>query len=154
MQDIGRTVSAHKQWVQPLAKKYPDLRLSAPAVTNGKKSANGTAMGVDYLKGFLQGCKDCKIDFVVAHWYDKANNVQYFKNHMKEVFEASGRKPLWITEFGVTEGDAVAFLKQVLPWMDQQEWIWRYAYQWAAKGVMVNAAGNGLTSLGHTFATF
>ena len=153
MQDVGRTVAAYRQWIQPLVEKYPNLRLGAPAVTNGVRSPNGTLMGIPYLKAFLEGCQDCKVDFVVVHWYDNANNVEYFKNHMREVHETSGGKSIWITEFGVTGGDGEAFLREVLPWMDQQEWICRYAYHWAAKGFMINATGNGLTGLCHTFAT-
>jgi hypothetical protein len=153
MQDVGRTVAAHKKWVQPLAKKYPKLYIGAPAVTNGVKDpATGAPMGIPYLKAFLQGCKGCKIDFVVAHWYDSAENVEYFKKHLQDVHKASGGKPVWLTEFGAS-GDAEGFLRKVMPWMDKQSWLKRYAYQWAAPGVLVNGVGNGLSPLGHVYAT-
>ncbi|KAH7125623.1 hypothetical protein B0J11DRAFT_435127 [Dendryphion nanum] len=154
MQDVGRTVAAHKQWVQPIAQKYPNLKIGAPAVTNGvKDGATGKAMGIPYLKSFLAGCQGCKIDFVVAHWYDSGANVEYFKKHLQDVYEAGGKRNVWLTEFAPTSGDPQAFLRQVLPWLDAQPWLTHYAYQWAAPGVLVNGAKNGLTPLGSTYAT-
>jgi hypothetical protein len=153
MQDVGVTAAAHKEWIQPLAEKYPDLRIGAPAVTNGVQDSNtGALMGIPYLKAFLEACDGCKIDFVVAHWYDAAENVEYFKNHLEEIHTASGGKNVWLTEFGAS-GDAEAFLKTVMPWMDEQPWLMRYSYQWAAPGSLINEAGDGLSSLGQVFAT-
>ena len=38
-------------------------------------------------------------------------------------------KPLWITEFMLQDSEAnqITFLEAVMPWMDQQDWIERYA---------------------------
>lgn len=152
MQDVGRAVAAHKQWVQPMADKYPELKIGAPAVTNGVQSPNGTPMGIPYLKAFLEGCKDCKIDFVSAHWYDAAENVEYFKKHLTEVHEATN-KPVWVTEFAPTSGDKEQFLREVLPWLDEQDFIARYSYHYAAPGFLVNEASNGLSATGEVYAS-
>jgi len=153
MQDVGRTIAAHKKHIQPLASKYPKLRLSSPAVTNGVKDAKtGAPMGIPYMKAFLAGCKDCKIDFVACHWYEHADNVEYFKKHLREVHEAA-RKPVWLTEFGVTGGDPEKFLRAVIPWMAEQPWIERHAFFWAAPGFMINKDGKGVSGQGRTYAT-
>lgn len=153
MQDVGATVAAHKKWVQPIAEKHPDLKIGAPAVTNGVKADNGMPMGIPYLKAFLEGCSDCKIDFVNAHWYDSANNIEYFKKHLNDIHEASGGKNVWLTEFAPVDGDAEKFLQEVLPWLDETKWITHYAYQWAAPGVLVNGGSDGLTSLGEAYSS-
>jgi hypothetical protein len=112
--------------------------------------------GINYLKAFMNGCADCQIDFVVAHYYawDKAED---FKNYLQK-FHDTFNKPVWVTEFGVTSGNADKFLQEVLPWLDSTSWIERYAYHMAApdvdgKSYLLNAAGNALTAVGNTYAT-
>jgi hypothetical protein len=149
---VGDAVAAHKKYMQPLAGS--GLKIGSPAVTN----ANEANKGINYLKQFMSGCSDCQIDFVVAHYY-AWDNVDDFKNYLTK-FHDTFKKPVWLTEFGINpgQGDANAFLKKVLPWLDQTEWIHRYAYHMAApdvegKSYLVNTAGNGLTSAGNTYAT-
>ncbi|KAF1839974.1 glycoside hydrolase family 128 protein [Cucurbitaria berberidis CBS 394.84] len=146
---VGDAVAAYRKYIQPLAKQ--GLRLGSPAVTNG----NEANKGINWLKQFVAGCSDCQIDFVVAHYYawDKAED---FKNYLKN-FHQTFNKPLWVTEFGVTEGNADAFLAQVLPWLDSQDWIERYAYHMVAPSSgsqwLINAAGSGLSSTGQVYAS-
>jgi hypothetical protein len=165
---VDQAVAAHKQYIQPLAAQ--GLKIGSPAVTNGADANKGISQShstlpstsltdLDYLKNFMAGCSDCQIDFVVAHYYAWAN-AQDFKNYLTK-FHETFNKPVWVTEFGVNpgEGDADAFLKEVLPWLDQTEWIQRYAYHMAApdvdgKSYLVNSAGNGLTPAGTTYATY
>lgn len=154
MQNIGATIAAHQQWVQPIADKYPDMKIGAPAVTNGVQDpATGNAMGLPYLSQFLIGCHGCRIDFIVVHWYDSANNIAYFKKHIQDAYEAGGRRPIWITEFAPFGDDAQkqAFLAEALPFLDSLPWVHRYAYHFAAPNVLVNAAGNSLSALGSTY---
>jgi hypothetical protein len=149
---VDQAVAAHKQYIQPLASQ--GLKIGSPAVTNGADANKG----INYLKQFMAGCSDCQIDFVVAHYYAWAN-VQDFKNYLTK-FHETFNKPVWVTEFGINpgEGDADAFLKEALPWLDQTEWIQRYAYHMTApdvdgKSYLVNSAGNGLTATGRTYAS-
>jgi hypothetical protein len=149
---VGDAVAAHKKYMQPLAGS--GLKIGSPAVTN----AGEPNKGIDYLKQFMSGCSDCQVDFVVAHYY-AWDNVDDFKNYLTK-FHDTFKKPVWLTEFGINpgQGDADAFLKKVLPWLDQTEWIQRYAYHMAApdvegKSYLVNTAGNGLTPAGTTYAT-
>lgn len=63
---------------------------------------------------------------------------------------------VWITEFAAVNGsedDKIWFLKQVIPWLDQQDFVFRYTYQFAVDGVLVQPGGGGLTKLGQVFST-
>ena len=132
MQDIGATIAAHRQWVEPLRKYGEKLYIGSPAVTNGKRDSNtGAVMGLDYLDAFLRGCWDCKIDFINIHWYDGAWNVDYFKRHVEDARRVANGRPIWITEFGPqgSEQEIQRFLREVLPWLDSQPDVHRYAMQ-------------------------
>lgn len=143
--DVSRAVSAHRDFLQPLAKH--GLRVGSPAVTSGGESGKG----LNWLRDFMATCSDCQIDFIVAHWYawDKPEDFKAYMENMYNIF----RKPIWITELGVSEGDANPFLQNILPWMDQQDWIERYAYYMVAPSTshtqfLIDAAGTGLSSTG------
>lgn len=108
------------------------------------------------MTSFLQQCTGCHIDGVAMHWYDAAWNTGYFTNYFTDAY-ASFKKPLWITEvrfyivdtlpssirwhsLGLADlclfvqfagagsvAEQQTFLKTVLPWMEQQSFIERYA---------------------------
>jgi hypothetical protein len=128
-------------------------RLGSPAVTNGDPA---TGMGLGWLTRFLEFCDGlgCTIDFVAIHWYgyDSASNVQGFKEHVMQAYDAGGRRPLWITEFGTTgsTADQQAFLENVIPWLDSQAFVERYAYFMVSDGLLVS--GDSISALGYTFA--
>ncbi|TKA50083.1 hypothetical protein B0A49_13281, partial [Cryomyces minteri] len=114
--------AGYKTYMMPFQGK---AKLGAPAVTNG-----GGAMGLTWMKNFMTACSGCQIDFVAIHWYDSATNIAYFKDHVTNAIAMAGGKPVWITEFGASGTDAQVntFLQTVLPWLDQQPSIERYAY--------------------------
>ncbi|CAA9957423.1 hypothetical protein CFE70_001001 [Pyrenophora teres f. teres 0-1] len=147
--DVGTAVATYKKFIQPLAAQ--GLRAGSPAVTN----SNEPGKGIEWLQNFVSSCDGCQIDFVVAHYY-AWDKVDDFKNYLIK-FHKTFNKPVWVTEFGVNEGNADEFLKQVLPWMDAQDWIERYAYFMAApaadKKFLINANGQGLSSTGQIYAT-
>jgi hypothetical protein len=60
---------------------------------------------------------------------------------MIDIYNAYGQRPLLITEFAladwgaknpgensITQKDVLAFMQNVLPWMEQQNWIAGYAW--------------------------
>ena len=53
-----------------------------------------------------------------------------------------------------SEDAQIAFLEDVMPWMDQQDWIERYAYFGCFETYLINGAGTGLSSIGQTYATY
>ncbi|KAI9764607.1 MAG: hypothetical protein M1840_008337 [Geoglossum simile] len=132
-------------WMQPFAGK---AKLGAPAVTNG-----GSPYGMTWLKSFLEKCSGCTIDFVPIHWYDSATNIEYFKNYVKQAHDTSG-KQIWITEFAGSgsQDQQIAFLKAVMPWLDAQPYVERYAYFGVFDGSLVN--GGSPSPLGSTFSSY
>lgn len=128
-------------------------RLGSPAVTNGDPSSG---MGLGWLARFLETCQNlgCTVDFIAIHWYgdDTASNVQNFKEHTLEAYAAGGHRPVWITEFGVPGSTAYqqAFLEEVIPWLDSQTFVERYAYFMVSNGSLIS--GNEVSALGYTYA--
>lgn len=84
--------------------------------------------------------------------YGRAENVNYFKQHINTArFIAQGR-PIWITEFKASGSDdqVKLFLDQVLPWLDGSSDVYRYAYFMArpGTGLLINDAQSGLSDIG------
>lgn len=138
-------------YVQPLAGK---VSIGGPAVTNG---GYGTLpyIGLGWLDSFLQDCAGCEIDFMPVHWYDNAS-AAVFQNYLEEAYTRSGNRSIWVTEFMLQDSEAaqIAFLEAVMPWMDSQDWIARYAYFGAFETYLINGAGDGLSDIGQTYATY
>jgi len=134
--------SAWKQYMEPFAGK---AQLCSPSVTNG-----GGSMGLNWLKSFLESCSDCTIDCLNIHWYDSAENVEYFKKHVNDAADLAPGKPVFVSEFAAT-GDQEQFLETVMPWMDSNDAVSGYAYFMASDGVLVS--GNEKSSLGQVYAS-
>jgi hypothetical protein len=146
---VDAAVSGYMKYMQPFAGK---AKLGAPAVTNG-----AAPMGLTYLGNFMNATEKAggTVDFCAVHWYDSATNIAYFKNYMQEATNACNGKPIWLTEFGAsgTADEQNTFLQTVLPWMDQQSYIERYAYFMVSAGSLIST-GTTLSQLGNTFATY
>lgn len=121
--DVQTAVDAYRQWVQPYA---GSLSLGSPAVTNGV----GEGIGLSWLQDFVGNCTGCQLDFFAVHWYGDVTNPRSFKDYIRSCWDRF-QKPIWLTEFGVNSGSEeqiAAFLKVVLPWLDRQAYVERYAY--------------------------
>ncbi|KAI9864757.1 MAG: hypothetical protein M1824_004664 [Vezdaea acicularis] len=140
--------AGYKQYMNPFAGK---AKLGAPSITNG--AGTSPLMGIDWLSAFLTACSGCSIDFINIHWYDSATNIDYFKKHVQDAYKAGGGKPVWITEFegSGTAAQKTAFLEAVIPWLDSQDYVERYAWFGVFDGNLVN--GNSLSPLGKTYAS-
>lgn len=138
----GPAAAGYMQYMQPYAGK---AKLGAPAVTNG-----GGDMGLTWLANFLTACSSCTIDFVNVHWYN-GGDVAAFKTHMESAYKVGGNRPVWITEFEApgTIAEQVAFLAELLPWLDSQPWIERYSLFMAREGLMMS--NGGLSEIGKAF---
>lgn len=119
-------------------------KLISPAVTNG-----AAPMGLTWLSSFMSYCTDCEIDAVAVHWYDVSTNTEYFKSHIEDAHTQSGL-PVYLTEFGTTDGNDQAFLAAVLPWLDAQDYVQKYAYFMASDGKLIS--GTSLSAAGDTYA--
>lgn len=87
-----QAVDIYRRYLMPFSNR---ASLGAPAVTNGPS-------GLKWLRDFLYLCNGCKVDFVPIHWYDRANNPDYFKRYIEEANRVAhsqpGNRDLWLTE--------------------------------------------------------
>jgi hypothetical protein len=63
-------------------------------------------------------------------------------------------KHVWLTEFGAlgSDDEIDVFLQAVLPWLDAQSYVERYAYFMAANGSLIT--GGSLSTYGQTYASY
>ncbi|BGP39137.1 hypothetical protein JCM10449v2_003075 [Rhodotorula kratochvilovae] len=120
--------AAAQLWLDQVEPLAGSAKLVSPGVTNGVKLDNGSALGVPWLQEFLAACSGCTIDAVALHWYDSAGNTAYFTKYLEES-HSTLNKPIWLTEFmGTgTPDEQKTFLEFAVPWLEQQDWIERYA---------------------------
>lgn len=150
---VASAVAAYKKHMNPFKGK---ALLGAPAVTNG-----GSPYGITYLQQFLQQCPKCHVDFINVHWYsNKYAGAAYFEEFMTSVKAIAGGRPIWVSEYGLTnenpytEQELVQFLKTTMSWMDQQPWIARYAYFMDAAGVLMDANGDKKSQAGKVYDSY
>jgi len=135
--------------MEPLKAAHPSLKLVSPAVTNG-----GAPLGIAWLVDFIEACTGCHIDALALHIYDSASNIAYFQGYLTDAIKnpSFGGRPIWVTEFmgSGTMAEQATFLGTMVPWMDDQPGIERYA----AFGVTTGdsfASGGTLTTLGTAY---
>ena len=141
----SEAADAYKQYMEPFAGK---AKLCAPSVTNG-----GGSMGLSWLSSFLEACSDCTIDCVNIHWYDSAENTEYFKKHVSDAADTAPGKQIFVSEFAATGSDdqISKFLEDVMPWMDSNDDVGGYAYFMAGEGKLVS--GSEQSAIGKVFAS-
>lgn len=151
--DTATAAAAHIKYMNPYA---DSVRIGSPAVTNGGPKGGTDGTGLGWMQKFFDQCAGkCKVDFLAFHWYDSATNVAYFKNYVEDVIDMAkknGVNKVWLTEFGAAGSDeqVAKFLKEVLPWMDANDAIERYAYFMCREGKLVN--GKAMSALGKAYA--
>jgi len=122
-----------------------------------------------------------KLDAIGVHWYGGAS-PEALINELRQTHEAYGKRPILLTEFAVadwnassktdnrfTPGEVLAFMEEVLPWLEATEWIVGYAWfsfkqtsraGWVSALVEGNNNGNDesesvvLTPLGKFYSDF
>lgn len=142
--------TAYKQYITDVF--GGSAKLGSVGVSNGA----GSNQGLAYLSQFMSACSDCKIDFINIHWSDTYDSgaAQRFQNYVDSAW-LQFQKPIWVGEFGFEASSPTAdqenqFLKTVLPWLDQNQHVDRYAYYMASD----MTSGGTLNSVGTTYATF
>ncbi|GAA5912986.1 glycoside hydrolase family protein [Sporobolomyces salmoneus] len=148
---IQATLDGWRDHMEPFAKGSSPLKLVSPAITNG-----AAPMGLTFLEGFMNGAEQAgyTVDAIALHWYDSPTNFEYFKNHLTEAHEKFN-KPIWLTEYGFTSGseqEKMDFHKRMVPWMDSQDWIERYAAFGDFVGTFVDGNG-GVLPLGNAYGS-
>ncbi|KAI5294557.1 hypothetical protein KEM52_003739 [Ascosphaera acerosa] len=131
-----QAVGYYKQYISPY---HGTSRLGSPATT----SANEPGKGLDWMSQFLSICNgQCGVDFMATHWYanngvsgeQNANDFLAYVDQAVAVAHKFGIDKIWITEFGfgynspVPRDQRATFLRKVLPALDANPSVERYAY--------------------------
>ncbi|PYI19949.1 hypothetical protein BO86DRAFT_324611 [Aspergillus japonicus CBS 114.51] len=145
-------VSAYQHYITPFKGK---AHLVTPAVTNGV----GADTGLAWAENFLSGCGgSCGVSVLAVHWYgDSAADFKTFVGQAVALAEQYGLQETWVTEFALNSAvsagqgtqEAAAFLEEVVPWLDAQSGVGRYAYFMCAEGYLLN--GDGLSASGKAY---
>ncbi|GFF22638.1 alkali-sensitive linkage protein 1 [Aspergillus udagawae] len=149
----SEAAQAYKQYITPYSGK---AKLVSPGVTNSPSAGEG----LDWMNSFLQSCTDCGISTLAVHWYgSSADEFKTFVNQATSFASEKGLESVWITEFalssdlstGASSSESAQFLSEVLPWLDSQPMVGRYAYFMCADNYLLS--GSGLTSTGQIYAS-
>ncbi|ODN97136.1 hypothetical protein I350_08116 [Cryptococcus amylolentus CBS 6273] len=134
--DAAVAAGLWKTQVATLRAKYPDIKIHSPVMASSQ----------DWLSTFFSticpsasasdawdGC-DAKPDYVSMHLY--TTDVDDFKTQVKEFHDTFGL-PLVLSEFacysfgddsGCSESEASTFMAETTKWLDQQDWVIKYAW--------------------------
>lgn len=138
--------------MQPYA---DDVTLGAPSVTQPDRD-------LAWLSQFLDLCEaaGCSIGFVCIHWISSASedHIQGFKDVVTKAIGIAKGKPVWVDNFQATGSNAEQqnFLNGVLPWLESNSNVERYAYVSPARSTgtgFLNDDGS-ISSLGDFYANF
>ncbi|KAG8681747.1 hypothetical protein FRC08_015425 [Ceratobasidium sp. 394] len=132
-----------KTYIEPLKAANPNIRLGSPAPSSRPN-------GIQWIWDFLGNCNGgCTIDFIALHYYDV--NATDFIQHINEYHDAFQR-PIWVTEWACQNfnngpqcsyNQIVKFLDETQNYMDNTDWVERYAWF----GAMANTPINKDTAL-------
>lgn len=132
-------------------------RLGSPG-TAGNPLTTGS-----WLTQFMTSSPTPKVDFVCVHWY-KGVDYAKFKSDITAIINLY-RKPVWITEFApqtissalasptkYTQTQINTFLSQVIPWMEANPMVEKYAYHDCKYGnAAIFTSTGALTPTGVTY---
>eukprot|EP00931_Biecheleriopsis_adriatica_P082071 TRINITY_DN5545_c0_g1_i1.p1 TRINITY_DN5545_c0_g1~~TRINITY_DN5545_c0_g1_i1.p1 ORF type:complete len:310 (-),score=38.64 TRINITY_DN5545_c0_g1_i1:278-1207(-) len=134
---------AARRWpkVEKLASAHGVQSLVSPAV------CGDIGKGTSWLQEFFDACHGCRVDAVAIHSYwPSLSGVQgLVRAHRR------WGKPLWITEIaceGCSHGRQIEFMKEVVPWLEQEGVIAKYAWFNPMNRLV---AGSHLTELGRAY---
>jgi hypothetical protein len=134
-------------------------------------STTGSPNGLEWLRSFNESCykidKDngCPTDFVSAHWYGAFDGLAAWLGTLNEFYNVNSSRSenvsIWVTEMGLPQQSAentVGMMNQTLPYLDQLEYVEKYAWfgafrtedanEWTGDGVALFDEDGGLTKLG------
>lgn len=128
----ARTVAT--AWATVMS-RYPDSLLVSPATAGN---------GIHFFDEFFGNCTElygasgCRISYIAVHAYSCTPSSTL--SYLKSVYDRYGL-PVWLTEFSCGEGskqnpteDHFAFMKEILPMLDQAPFVYRYAWMSARDG--------------------
>jgi Glycosyl hydrolase catalytic core len=137
----------YQTYITPLASQ---ATLVTPAITNGA----GENVGISWMQNWLTACNGaCSPNVMAIHYYADAPASQFydFVNNATSLASDNGMESVWITEFQHTgsTADQVAFLQEVIPWLDSNTGVGRYAYFFTADGYLLS--DSALSTVGQAY---
>lgn len=130
---VETAVDLWRRIVLPSKRKF-NLRLGSPGMSSDVSRSK------PWLSSFLAQLNgEDGIDFLVVHWYGpRFADMREFLEDMHRTYGL----PMWVNEFAcssmgdgeATQDEVEAFIREALPWLDECEWIERYAYFGNAQG--------------------
>ncbi|KAF9889275.1 hypothetical protein FE257_007588 [Aspergillus nanangensis] len=141
----------YRQYISPY---NGNAKLVTPAVTNG----GGDAEGLQWMRTFMDGCSDCGLSVLAVHWYGQsADEFKIFVTQAMDFAAEYSLESVWVTEFalnsdianGASSQESSDFLNEVLPWLDEQPAVARYAYFMCKEGFLLS--GGALSQTGSTY---
>lgn len=127
---------------EPLKKKYPQIRLGAPAVT-------GSPTGFTWLQNWFTECSaisnsSCEVDFIPAHWYGNFEGLASHIGQLNSTYQ--NISATWVTEFACADctlTDSETFFNESTSWFDDQlSYLQRYSYFGAFRSSVSNIGPN------------
>lgn len=143
----GDAASSYSQYITPLSGK---AKLVTPAVTNGV----GENLGLTWMRTFLEQCSECGLSVLAVHWYgESAEDFKDFVNKATDLAKEFNLEDTWVTEFALSQDmnsgsssqGSADFLNTVLPWLDENEAVGRYAYFMCKDGFLLNSGALSAT---------
>jgi hypothetical protein len=136
--------------------------------------SNMISGGGPWLSSFMSAAEAAgyEVDFIVLHDYpmgvgtETADQISSFEDYVTSVHAAYPSYPIVVNEFalvnrntwdstGMTPAAQVAFVNQVVPWMESQPWIigysWYDAYEGGIGSDLLNSDGT-LSSIGVAYS--
>ena len=139
-----------------------EMQPYADQVTIGSPGVLQPTTDLEWLSDFLSLCDKagCKIGFVAVHWFWSAthDHIQWFKDTVDNATTIANGRPVWVDNFQATGTNEAQqdFLAGVLPWLEANDKVERYAYVSPERSTgtgLLNADGS-LSSLGEFYANF
>ncbi|KAF8704688.1 Glycosyl hydrolase catalytic core, partial [Rhizoctonia solani] len=136
----GDAANMWKTYLEPLRAKNPNLRLGSPAPSSRPN-------GIQWIHDFIGNCNvngGCTVDFIALHYYG-VNSTQFIQ-HINDYHNAFQR-PIWVTEWACQDfnngpqcsyNQIVEFLDETQTYMDNTDWIERYAWFGAMAKTPIN----------------
>ncbi|KAF5348650.1 hypothetical protein D9758_006768 [Tetrapyrgos nigripes] len=132
-----------KSYLEPL--KSRNIRLGSPAPSSAPS-------GKTWIQDFLTACNgSCTVDFIALHWYDV--DADDFINYIKD-FHDTFQRPIWVTEWDCQNfndrnkqcsyDDIVSFMNKTQTFMDETDYVERYAWFGAMKNLQGVNSDNAL----------
>ncbi|KAL8941308.1 MAG: hypothetical protein Q9216_002327 [Gyalolechia sp. 2 TL-2023] len=111
-----------------------------PFADNGISVSSPTTLQNDndfeWLEQFLQECQGCSVDFLAIHYMNTYNDgaAEELKKTLDRAHDLAVKYDIpggvWLDNFEVVGSveQQKGFLQEVVPWMDEREWVKAYAY--------------------------